>query len=134
MMIRRYCTNKNLQEQLFSDVNHCFQMVSNDYFLFFCDFVGAQIHTQTQADSQIPTTKIMTTTVGRGSAVAVLKIEPSVAAAAATAGADNNQQRAAKTTAAVIAVRGVRQEKISGGGGGGGGGNIGGRQQLKKSW
>jgi hypothetical protein len=43
----------------------------------------------------VPTTKIEATTVGRGAAVAVLKI---------TAGADNNQQRAAKTVVAAIAV------------------------------
>ena len=42
--IHRYAdTHKNLQEPLFSDVDHCFRMVSNDYFLFLCDFVGAQI-------------------------------------------------------------------------------------------
>ena len=32
------------RRNFFSDVDHCFQMVSNDYFLFFCDFVGTQIH------------------------------------------------------------------------------------------
>jgi hypothetical protein len=31
------------QEPLFSsDVGHCFQMVSSDYVLFFCDFVGVR--------------------------------------------------------------------------------------------
>jgi hypothetical protein len=53
------------------------------------------------------TTRIVATTVGRGTAVAVLKTEPAAAAVAAEvamAGEDNNQQRAAKTAAAGIAV------------------------------
>jgi len=42
---------KNRQKPLFSDAGHCFQMVSNDYFLFFCDFAVMQI--RRYADTQI---------------------------------------------------------------------------------
>ena len=59
----------------------------------------------------VMTMTIMTTTVGRGTAVAVLKTEPAAAAAevaeaaaVAMARTDTNQQRAANTVAAAIAV------------------------------
>ena len=54
--IHRYTdTHKNLQEPLFSDAGHCFQMVSNDCFLFFCDFVGPQIHRYVDTQIGVPT-------------------------------------------------------------------------------
>ena len=48
--IRRYALEP--AGTFFSDAGHCFQMVSNDYFLFFCDFFVVQI--RRYADTQIP--------------------------------------------------------------------------------
>ena len=58
--------------------------------------------------------KIMTTTVRRGAAVAVLKTEPAFAAATAMAGTDSNQQRTSKTVVVAIAVIDATQEERSG--------------------